>query len=121
MNMRLGLFRLWLVAVAIWIPTTAYIFGEQLCSSIYDSGKRAEPVGYLSPPLMQAKLEGNPLRDRMPSFVVVDCLPSSNDTTIAWRLRGRAFFVIFGVPLVGFLLGTALMWAFAGFSRRSTE
>jgi hypothetical protein len=113
MNIRRGLFRLWLIAAVVWIAATTYLGGEDLCASVLDPDKQAENTMTLQPSLTMAKFEGSPNRFRS----VVDCFPSTESIEISWRIRKLALARILGVPVAAFLLGYALLWGFKGFRK----
>lgn len=113
MNIKLGLFRLWLVAAVAWIAATTYEAGHNLCASIRVAEEQSQSAEVL---FKLMKFEPNPF-DPDQYRIVVDCFPSAPNISVAWNIRRQSVAYILGVPLGALILGCALLWAFGGFAK----
>jgi hypothetical protein len=86
-----------------------YFVSDELCASVRDD--------QIHDPLRAKGVEPSPNSYRR----VVDCFPSDESVTIAWRTRNRALALMFGVPIAAFVLGYGLLWSFKGFNRGGIE
>ena len=113
MNWTRGLFRLWLVATALWLGTMAWLSRDALCPAI-QADRRVEAAA-LSRPLVLARLDETLLEET--TRTVVDCLPREGRARAWWRAREPVLLALLVPPLAVLLLGYALVWAGRGFQR----
>jgi hypothetical protein len=135
MNFRRGLFRIWIVLSTLWVLGIGSFIAlntNWITSPPAPAPKPAQEAKSLMPALdaLMAQEEaqnasvGTPGKNGIPPFppnggmVVSNEQPAPESNPIPWKTD---LALIFGPPLVFYLLGSALLWIIAGFRSLKTQ
>ena len=106
MNWKRGLFRLWVVATAVWLVGSAFILADDFTATMKVSETSGIPIGRNEYTCLMNK-------DACPNFV------TRWETAPNWGARIGALLVLFAppivVPLVGWALVLTATWIARGF------
>jgi hypothetical protein len=110
MNLRRGLFRLWIVGSALWVLAVAFVSYGNIEEEFEDATSVIfQPVP--DPEVLKRFQEGTlkPVTD--PTLI-----KRLERTPNPWASVGRAAAIALGIPLAILALGLSLLWALSGFA-----
>src|SRR5262249_15584052 len=130
MNLRRGLFRLWIVGTALFVLAIAFIsyseIKQQFAASLkpyttfevqLSDGRTFEVQ---APDEQTAAAMIKTMIEALPEGVVLDkpAKPLADVTFVPtpWKSLGRWVSIAFGIPLAVLALGASLLWALSGFA-----
>jgi hypothetical protein len=112
MNVRRGLFRLWIVGAVIFVIGVSCVsFGE--IKTEFDTAAATSRLGrMLNEPQKDAEA-GSTDVTKLSNAELIELYKKSQPNP--WAKVGAAAAIAFGVPLAVLIVGASLVWAFAGF------
>ena len=144
MNLRRGLFRLWIIGSALFVLAVAFVsysgikaefdaadrpdlstnakLADEVYQRFYSDMRREEFDRKISDPKIIARLEAivaktdtsRPLSQWSDDELLAHMI--AGPVPNVWASVGRAVGIAFGIPLMVLILGSSLLWALSGFA-----
>jgi hypothetical protein len=111
MNLRLGLFRLWIVGSALFVLAVALVSYSDIKEEFDDAASAT-----LNPVVEQNEIIADPWAKFRKPVTDPALLKRLERTPSPWATLGAWAAIAFGIPLMVLALGSSLLWALSGFA-----
>jgi hypothetical protein len=117
MNLRRGLFRLWIVGSALWVLAVAFLSYSEIKAQF----ETVEAAATLKP--VTEQVTDPEVIKRLPPGTLTPVTDpelikqfEGKTTPDPWATLGERAGIAFGIPLAVLALGSSLLWALGGFA-----
>ena len=123
MNLRRGLFRLWIVGSALFVLAVALVSYSEIKTQFENAASTATLKPVIEKPVTEKPVTDPQVTKRLPPGTMTPVTDpelikrlEGESTPDPWATLGERAAFAFGIPLAILILGSSLVWALSGFA-----